>query len=401
MQNPLYIQTQNSFGISVPYCISQDILTSSFPLHRHDFIEIEFIVSGSGQEKINGISYPIGPGCLNMIMPWHSHEIIVDDKSRIELFKCSFQTELIIQENPIFNELGVMLFKKTELSPICQLKPEEQAIVHDLLKSLFNEYHNINLWKNMLICTKIFELIILFDRSRKSHILEQNQTSAESKYTIWQIVEYIHLKYNEDLTLKDLSDIFHYSESHINNLLIRNVGLNFHDILQESRVRNACSLLLTPNLTTSDIATMVGYHSRDALYNAFNKIKGMSPDNYRNFMLQKDVANDNNFTFTTLNSQIVYYLHMHYHEDISLESLAKTFHYNHSYLSSILQRSGFGFNDLLHEIRIYHACALLLTTDKSVCNIAYDVGYNSLETFYRLFKKLRMMTPSQYRNHYS
>lgn len=52
--------------------------------------------------------------------------------------------------------------------------------------------------------------------------------------------------------------------------------------------------------------------------------------------------------------------------------------------------------DYLNYYRIERACYLLLTTNQSVTEIAYNVGFNDLSYFIRTFKKYKGITPKQY-----
>jgi len=47
-------------------------------------------------------------------------------------------------------------------------------------------------------------------------------------------------------------------------------------------------------------------------------------------------------------------------------------------------------------VRISHACTLLVTTNKSVKEIAFSLGYSDDSVFRRLFKKKIKLTPSSY-----
>ena len=59
---------------------------------------------------------------------------------------------------------------------------------------------------------------------------------------------------------------------------------------------------------------------------------------------------------------------------------------------------GKNFTDYLNEVRIEHAKALLKNTDKKMYQIAKAVGYDNVQYFFRVFKKLERQTPEQYRN---
>ncbi|MBN8789198.1 MAG: AraC family transcriptional regulator [Terrimonas sp.] len=55
------------------------------------------------------------------------------------------------------------------------------------------------------------------------------------------------------------------------------------------------------------------------------------------------------------------------------------------------------FVEYLNEIRVGHACKLLNNPQKNIVEAAYECGFNNLANFNRQFKKLKNMTPTEYR----
>lgn len=55
------------------------------------------------------------------------------------------------------------------------------------------------------------------------------------------------------------------------------------------------------------------------------------------------------------------------------------------------------FVEYLNIVRIGHACKLLGDKNKTIVGVAYECGFNNLANFNRQFKKLKNMTPSEYR----
>jgi AraC-like DNA-binding protein len=72
-----------------------------------------------------------------------------------------------------------------------------------------------------------------------------------------------------------------------------------------------------------------------------------------------------------------------------------------SAFSHFFQKYAFrSFTQFLVDIRIGHACKLLLDTDETIGQISYESGFNNMANFNRLFKKYRMCTPIEYRRRY-
>jgi AraC-like DNA-binding protein len=55
------------------------------------------------------------------------------------------------------------------------------------------------------------------------------------------------------------------------------------------------------------------------------------------------------------------------------------------------------FNNFLLEVRIAHACNLLLEKDMTIYEVCYDSGFNNLSNFNRYFKKIMDKTPFEFK----
>lgn len=53
--------------------------------------------------------------------------------------------------------------------------------------------------------------------------------------------------------------------------------------------------------------------------------------------------------------------------------------------------------DFVNEVRVGHACKLLLTTQMSVLQICFECGFNTVANFNRQFLRIKKTTPSQFR----
>lgn len=97
-------------------------------------------------------------------------------------------------------------------------------------------------------------------------------------------------------------------------------------------------------------------------------------------------------------SQLIQYVHLHYTDRITLESLSERFHTSPPHISQSFKKfCGCNFLEYLHKLRIGSALSLLASTDMLVSDIATEVGFDSYRSFTRVFKKLKNMTPQQFR----
>ncbi|WET00541.1 AraC family transcriptional regulator [Flavobacterium sp. YJ01] len=98
-------------------------------------------------------------------------------------------------------------------------------------------------------------------------------------------------------------------------------------------------------------------------------------------------------------SEVFQYVNKNYKKNISLEEIAAVANMTRtSFCRMFRVKTKKNFVDYLHEIRISNACKLLLETDKSMSEIAYECGYKTASNFNKLFKKVKGITPSDFKN---
>ncbi len=86
------------------------------------------------------------------------------------------------------------------------------------------------------------------------------------------------------------------------------------------------------------------------------------------------------------------------YKTVTLDTLCKVFSYTKPYICKLFKKStGTTFSDNLASVRLRKAQSLLCTTDMTVEQICFEVGYESTEYFHRLFKKTFGITPLEYR----
>lgn len=88
----------------------------------------------------------------------------------------------------------------------------------------------------------------------------------------------------------------------------------------------------------------------------------------------------------------------HIEESFSLEKAAQILSMNPAYLSRLFkQQCSQNYTDYLTQLRICHAKELLANPTVKVYEIGFRVGYKNTQHFYKIFKQITGMTPSEYR----
>lgn len=92
------------------------------------------------------------------------------------------------------------------------------------------------------------------------------------------------------------------------------------------------------------------------------------------------------------------YIQERFAEELSLEEVADFVHLNPHYFSKIFkQQVGETFIDFVTGLRIGRAKELMASTDLSLKEVCFEVGYKDPNYFSRVFKKVTGVTPTDYR----
>lgn len=256
------------------------LLDRHFTAHRHDFLEFSLVVDGEGYQLIDGQRYPMGRGTLMFLLPYQIQEMITLSNRRLLLYNCMFDLQFLTLPGGTREGLEELLAMEPSQPPSIQLSKEQFQTAADLFANMTDEFNGNRTWRRQLIQAKLWELLILFDRLRGA-CGETPPPPKAGGPSIWPVIRYVHLHYREPISLSVLSGLFGMSHSYWSRSFKEHLGQNFTDFLHEVRIRHACSLLDTSDLSVLDISLEVGFGSIRTFLRSFQQIKGMTPTEYR------------------------------------------------------------------------------------------------------------------------
>ena len=381
----------------------------------HNIPKLLFFTEGTGKIKIYNKEFDIVPNTLLMIFPWEIVEITQVEKP-LAMMKISYNS---VFNNFILNSLNrykksknnilslikkipVVYFNKIEAKTIKNIFYEIKNEVGLESLSDFKPFFDIRKEENatkdefdlstVYITNKLTELIILI--AKKNIRDEKCVNKKEEDET--NIVKYIYAHLNEKLTLNKLSVIFFMSESSISKYLEEVTGFMFNDLLRHMRISKALNLLVYTDLNIEEIAHLVGFVDGAHISNLCSKHLKMSPNKYRE--KYKDMYQIFNEKEQQLVSDVIKYIYENYTKELTINDVTEKFNITDTKLNKILMSySGKRFIEFLNALKIDKACEMLLTTDKSVIDISFELGFNTVKTFNNNFSKLKNMSPTDFR----
>lgn len=129
-------------------------------------------------------------------------------------------------------------------------------------------------------------------------------------------------------------------------------------------------------------------------------LKEMTLRSYLTILLVKfyenipvDDLEENDYSF-----KVIKYIDENYTQNISLDCLEKELSLNKYYLSHVFkEKTGLTIVEYVHYRRIAEAQKRLKDKEQKPIDICYSCGFNNMQHFYRVFRKITGLSPEKYR----
>ncbi len=112
-------------------------------------------------------------------------------------------------------------------------------------------------------------------------LLVKNYANPDYSKLTKDIIDYIRLHLEEELSLSYLAGLFHKNASSLSNAFSKETGMSLTKFIQQTRIKEAVRLFNTTGLSVSDVSIMVGYQDFSYFSKLFSGEVGMSPREYK------------------------------------------------------------------------------------------------------------------------
>lgn len=232
------------------------------PTRKLTRFEVEMMISGEGASYINGKEYPHKKG--NIIFARSG-----DTRWSKNRFLCFY--------------LHLDIDKTTE-TLLKNIAPVTSAIDYSAIEGCFSEI--IKLYdegekRPLLIQSKIYELFDMIIQQSSANKRIADIKSGVTPETIGSAIDYINEHFSENISLKSIAEHANFSPIYFHKMFTAYMGMTPHEMLSRKRLENAKLLLLTTELSMSEIVEKCGFSSNSYFDYHFKKEFGITPSNFR------------------------------------------------------------------------------------------------------------------------
>lgn len=257
-----------------------------FTEHRHSFIEMNYVLSGTCKQLINGKEVILKQGDLCLLDTNVTHSIDSASEKDIIiniLIRTSYFDSTLLQRlsgNDLLTDFFVnAIYKQKKDSRYILFSNVQNDRLKDLILQALNEFYHPQLCSSEAINS--YMLLIFTELLRSYNSL--SKTKGEpifKKAIISEILKHMDLNFRY-ITLEKTAEKFHFHPNHLTRLLKSNLGKTFIEVSHQLKMKNACTLLENTDLTIDQVANEVGYTNITFFYKSFKKAHGITPAEYR------------------------------------------------------------------------------------------------------------------------
>lgn len=242
----------------------------SFPAHLHVQLELVYVLDNKVQMIIQDKEYTFSKGDFILVFP-----------NTIHSYSSSFSTDTF--DNSVLTVISGVMLTGEYLNTLMNYNLRKPYIrssdLHEdvvfAMKALLKE---INENRSLYVSKAYLQLILA--RTIPSLELVKKQ-SLDSYDLAHRIVNYISLKFREPLSLDILASELGISRYYLSRIFSNKLNTSFSDYINNVRVSYASTLILSTDISITQICNDAGFNSLRTFNRVFKDCFNMTPSEYR------------------------------------------------------------------------------------------------------------------------
>jgi AraC-like DNA-binding protein len=199
----------------------------------------------------------------------------------------------------------------------------------------------------------------------------------------------------EEITIQFHKDFF-------DERFLQKNQLNF---IREMLRRSLRGILFTPETTARLEPRIVSLGKKqgfDSVLELMSILHDLSISRDYRVLSDSGFNDDEVFSYNSRRiEKVMEFIHASFDKQITLGEAARIASMTESAFSRFFKlRTGMTFIDCVTEVRLGHASRMLISTTKTIAEIAYSCGFNNISNFNRTFRKRKGCTPRELRESY-
>lgn len=250
--------------------------------HAHDFYSVILFTKGNGSIIINSNTYTVQPQTICLIAPDQRHSFEgLEDVEGIIFFFCQ---DFYVEEFSIIRLLNVFSYTSQLDLNICNpcitLSDTEFSSVGSTINSIQQEYESYTSSNNSAVIIRSLLNIMLL-KLTALYETKSGKSNINDSILIHSLSNMVDSYFIQEQQLGFYTSAFNISESQLNDICNRHFNCGLKKILQNRLMQEARKLLLSSELSVSEIAYKLNFEDNSYFNKVFKNKIGLTPKRFR------------------------------------------------------------------------------------------------------------------------
>jgi AraC-like DNA-binding protein len=249
-------------------------------LHYHDCVEILYIMKGTARQRVNDQYYNTNQNDIIILKPCDIHTTDCNKNEDTKILVIKFLPQIINMDIAnSFESKYIMNFLNKEQLMICHITDtlKNSQDIYNLMHGIYREFTSKETGYEIFLKGYIYQLIAYLLRSGFISSSYQNLSMEKQLKILDPLLKYIENNYKEVINLKVAAKLLNLSYFYLSRYFKKVTGQNFKEYIDFIRVCEAEKLLLSQNITITQVAYDVGFSNVSAFCRVFKRVKKYSP----------------------------------------------------------------------------------------------------------------------------
>ncbi|MEH7155827.1 helix-turn-helix domain-containing protein [Neobacillus drentensis] len=255
-----------------------------FPLHKHDYIEVNYVFNGELNQTVGGRQITLKKGELLLLNQYIEHEIKACAKDDIVINFIirpaffDFIFSFLSSENIVSDFLINSLYNNTQNGQFLYFKVADVPEIQGMIGKMIGEIMHPSTFSESTI--KLYMGLFLIELIKNSDRVERKEEASINHYLVVESLKYIEKQF-KDASLYELADRLKQSHYGLSKTIKKGTSHTFKELLQERRLVKAKELLEGTDMAIASIVEQVGYDNISYFYRIFKGKYGLTPKEFR------------------------------------------------------------------------------------------------------------------------
>jgi AraC-like DNA-binding protein/mannose-6-phosphate isomerase-like protein (cupin superfamily) len=274
-------KTNNSFKIlNTLFYNNKDIFISKhnrfadYPLHSHQFVEINYVVSGKCTQVVEGETVTLHEGdiilldigCQHEIKALSEEDIMVNIIFSDRSINIQWLYEMKVSNNIIFEFLNNILSGEHN-SPKYLIYQNNNSSIINTLNQIVEEYYLQKPYADIIISNL---LNILFTELVRNYSIKEDKKITPHQSLIIDILKEIEKHYKE-IKIGEIAKKYGYNKNYLSNLIKKETSYTFSELVTRQRLIKARNLITATSMPINEIAQEVGFSNKHFFYEKYKQ----------------------------------------------------------------------------------------------------------------------------------